>query len=734
MGAAQDKNQVFCDYATFLKALLPQAVGFLCYDRLGRLFWQEHSDSAIELTLEYQDNLAALLESPEQSAELGRIELNGAVAYIAPMVGDRGQLLGVWTVLVEPGAAASMTYEFCSSVIKPALRSLQRELALRFQMLEGYRKLSIQASEENLLHQVETLTTDRQDCGVTLEKILDLCVQHMQVDCAALAVPARNIRIVAGETAKTEEIGAVLDGLADQPDFTVQSDSGDIFDASADQDSLTIRLRNVSKQEIGALVLSGWSRSTYSDARRRRVLQFITSHIHSVLDLNFDSLTGLMSWSVFESHLIDACGGKTSGSHTVIYIDVDQLHVTNDTFGRESGDIVLAEVAALMRHHLDGHFLTRIAGDSYAALLLNTDMDKAAVLAGNICRECKEIEHVRDGRSCRPSASIGIGPLSGDPETGSAALSMAQVACQAAKDRGRGRVEIYQSADASIIQRFDDIHLVGQISGAIDNDQLLLLGQPIVPLKSGDTTQYFEILVRLIDDEGGQISPAEFFSAAERYQLMEELDRWVVSNTLESIAGCKKLSKDSAVKFAINLSGQSLGSEAFLSFVQEQISSSGVAPEMLCFEITETVAVANIQRAQTLMRTLQKMGCQFSLDDFGTGLSSFGYLKLFPVNTLKIDGSFIKDISSNVVSQSVVAAISEVARVMELETVAEYVEDEEALSLLKKLGVTWAQGYLMGVPEPFADQLDSIVTASDAAPHVEQISVDLESEEQAAQS
>ena len=162
--------------------------------------------------------------------------------------------------------------------------------------------------------------------------------------------------------------------------------------------------------------------------------------------------------------------------------------------------------------------------------------------------------------------------------------------------------------------------------------------------------------------------------------------------------------------------------------------NNGTAPGMLCFEITETVAVANIQRAQTLMRTLQKMGCQFSLDDFGTGLSSFGYLKLFPVNTLKIDGSFIKDISTNVVSQSVVAAISEVARVMELETVAEYVEDEKALSLLKDLGVHWAQGYLMGVPEPFADQLDSIVTASDATPHAEQISVDLESEEQAAQS
>ena len=212
----------------------------------------------------------------------------------------------------------------------------------------------------------------------------------------------------------------------------------------------------------------------------------------------------------------------------------------------------------------------------------------------------------------------------------------------------------------------------------------------------------------MLGEDDQQISPSEFLSAAERYQLMEDLDRWVVANTLKLLSGSLAMLAPAKARFAINLSGQSLGSEAFLGFVQQQLERSRVPPEMLCFEITETVAVANLQRAQTLMHTLRKSGCRFSLDDFGTGLSSFAYLKLFPVDTLKIDGSFIRDLTTNVVSQSVVAAVSEVARVMQLETVAEFVQDEPTLALLGKLGVTWAQGYLFGEPVLLTERIAGV--------------------------
>ena len=323
------------------------------------------------------------------------------------------------------------------------------------------------------------------------------------------------------------------------------------------------------------------------------------------------------------------------------------------------------------------------------------------------------MEFSRGDKKERASVSIGIGPVDSELTTASAALALAQVACKAAKDRGRGRVESYQLDDKSIIQRMDDIQLVGDIRSAIENGRLRVYAQPIVPLNDSVNINYFEALVRLVDLSGQHILPAEFFSSAERYQLMEDLDRWVISETLSQMASHRESLSSVPLRIAINLSGQSLGSEQFLPFVQDIIKKFNVSPEALCFEITETVAIANLQRAQHFMHTLKKLGCHFSLDDFGTGLSSFSYLKLFPISTLKIDGSFVADITSNVVSQSVVAAISEVARVMELDTVAECVPDEGAIKLLHDLGVTYGQGFMLGEPEPLQDALEHVSSSAD---------------------
>jgi Amt family ammonium transporter len=411
---------------------------------------------------------------------------------------------------------------------------------------------------------------------------------------------------------------------------------------------------------------------------------------------------------------------------SLMYFDIDRLHVANDTLGRGVGDQVLASFAVILKEELAGHATTRIAADRFAALLMDTSLEDARQLGERIAGRFRRLEFGQGDRSFRPSVSIGVACVSDDAPTAAdgdglvdgGALATAQVACSAAKDRGRDRVEVYQSADVSIIQRFDDIQLVGYISKSIERGRLALLGQPIVAVKPGGGASghpYFEVLVRLLGDDDRQIVPAEFLSAAERYQLMEDLDRWVVANTLELIGRNAAGLKASGARFAINLSGQSLGSEPFLGFVQQQIERSGVAPGMVCFEITETVAVANLQRAQTFMQTLRRSGCHFSLDDFGTGLSSFAYLKLFPVDTLKIDGSFVRDLSTNVVSQSVVAAIAEVARVMRLETVAEFVEDQATLNLLAKLGITWAQGYLLGEPTLLADRIGSLLAARPGA-------------------
>jgi diguanylate cyclase (GGDEF)-like protein len=399
----------------------------------------------------------------------------------------------------------------------------------------------------------------------------------------------------------------------------------------------------------------------------------------------------------------------------LLYFDIDRLHVANDTLGREIGDEILGSFARIAREELPGHLLTRITSDSFAALLLDTDIDSARQHAETICNRVRLLEFGSGDRIYRASVSIGVGPLGGADGDEGGPLAAAKVACGAAKDRGRGRVEVYQAADESIIQRFDNIRLVGQIRNAIESDRLMLVAQPIMPVREVASHPYCEVLVRFLDDEGRQISPADFLAAAERYQLMEELDRWVVTRTLQLLEPHVVRLAGTGSRFAINLSGQSLGSEQFLPFVQDRLASTSVPPEMVCFEITESVAVANLQRAQTFMHTLKRIGCKFSLDDFGTGLSSFAYLKLFPVDTLKIDGSFIRDLSSNVVSQSVVAAISEVARVMQLDSVAEFVQDEATLALLRKLGITWAQGWLFGQPVPLSERVAALAGSNNEA-------------------
>jgi EAL domain-containing protein (putative c-di-GMP-specific phosphodiesterase class I) len=268
-------------------------------------------------------------------------------------------------------------------------------------------------------------------------------------------------------------------------------------------------------------------------------------------------------------------------------------------------------------------------------------------------------------------------------------------------------VEVYDRGDQSIIRRYDDMHIVSQIQSTLDSDGFVLMAQPIVSLTSDDSQQRYEILLRMKDSAGNSVPTETFLSAAERYQMMPQIDRWVISATLARLTEHRDYLTSSGARFAINLSGQSLGDDDILNFIEEEILSTGIPAGSLCFEVTESAAVSNHHKAQAFINALRDRGCRFSLDDFGAGLSSFAYLKSFKVDTLKIDGGFIRDIVDNRISESMVAAISQVAKVMELETVAEYVETREAMKIVTELGVDFAQGHAVGKPTP----LESVLTA-----------------------
>jgi len=716
MDAGFDKNQIISDFTAFLQALLPETTGFCCYDSRGHRFWHEQSAGEVAFPEQYDAVLREVLGVRERAASIGRVSLEQGTAYIVPLTGDNGYTLGVLTVLLGP--TADLTYESCLNRVRPAVRSLERELTLRYRLVGLYKQLSVRSAEENLLHQVEKLVHLHRPCEKTLAHILLLCRRFLSIRGAALITPERNLRLFEGETLKPVELTLMLSEMVEYAALETDS-SKEVknivrFDRAADV--LAMLVRDDKKEVIGLLALSGWKNSDFSRRRRKRIARYVVALIEDVITRDYDSLTGLMSWSLFETQLVESRENIASENSYCLYFDIDQMHVINETFGRDAGDEVLTAFARLMRERFGNHLMTRITGDRFVAVLGDVDIERAREQAEELTRCFHEFEYARGDQILRPTVSVGIGPVTDEFKAASAALAPAQVACQAAKERGRGRVELYEQGDASIIQRLDDIHQVGHIRSAIENDRVTLVAQPIVAMQPGKTAaHYYEVLVRLIDSDGVEVMPADFFSAAERYQLMEQLDRWVVTKTLELLAARMEDFSDLSLRIAINLSGQSLGSEQFLPFVVEQIEKSGVPAKMLSFEVTETVAVANLQRAQKFMHTLRDLGCRFSLDDFGTGLSSFAYLKLFPVDTLKIDGSFVRDITTNVTSQSVVAAIAEVARVMQLESVAEYVQDEEAMALLKDLGVTWGQGFLLGAPEPLAEKLDSLALFSDDA-------------------
>jgi diguanylate cyclase (GGDEF)-like protein len=710
MSDAPAQDQVLGDYAALLRLLLPQACGFYCYSRDGAAIWKDAGSGVVRLDADFESALTAFRQGACIAPE--RVDLRHGAAFLLPLRSEKDQILGVLVILVEP-PGSQMDAARCLEVTRPAVRTLQRELSLRFRLLDGYRKLNVQAAEERLLHDVDRLAQEDGDCNHLLGKVLALCRHYLQVDSAALLVPDRRIALIQGDGLKHAELLNMLDASIE-----AQRDEGSRIvrpDKWFGSDLYTINICHSERRQAGILALAGWRTADFSQRRRSRVARYLASHIEAVLQRGFDSLTGFMAWANFEDLLGTIGQAPGDSQHALLYFDMDRLHVANDTLGREIGDEVLTCFARIVREELPGHVLTRITSDSFAALLLDTGIDSAKQHAETICNRVRVLEFGNGDRIYRASVSIGVGPLGGRAGGEGEPLAAAKVACGAAKDRGRGRVEVYQAADVSIIQRFDDIRLVGQIRNAIESDRLMLVAQPIVPVREVASHPYCEVLVRFLDDEGRHMAPADFLSAAERYQLMEELDRWVVTRTLQLLEPHAARLARTGTRFAINLSGQSLGSEQFLPFVQDRIVASSVPPEMLCFEITESVAVANLQLAQTFMHTLKRTGCKFSLDDFGTGLSSFAYLKLFPVDTLKIDGSFIRDISSNVVSQSVVAAISEVARVMQLDSVAEFVQDEETLVLLRKLGITWAQGYLFGQPVPLSERIAALAGSNNEA-------------------
>ncbi|MFH1493782.1 MAG: EAL domain-containing protein [Pseudomonadota bacterium] len=435
-----------------------------------------------------------------------------------------------------------------------------------------------------------------------------------------------------------------------------------------------------------------------------------TSHLLSY-HATHDALTGLVNRREFERRLAELLvRAKNLGQqHAFCYIDLDQFKVINDTCGHAVGDKLLRQLTYLLQESMrESDTLARLGGDEFGVLLEACPIDRALIIAENLRQVVKDFRFSWEGHPFDLGVSIGLVIINSDSVSIEEVMSEADAACYAAKEKGRNRVQIFRPGNLELARRHGEMQWVSRIGQALEENRFALYCQTIAPL---DETQehHCEILLRLLDEEGKLVPPLDFIPAAERYNLMPAVDRWVIQNSLAIIGQhLHEHPKQPGKVFCINLSGASLGEENLERFISDQLALHRVPPRQICFEITETAAVANLDHAAALIKGLRARGCRFALDDFGSGLSSFRYLKLLPVDYLKIDGAFVKDMVDDPVDYAMVQAINTVGHVMKIKTIAEYVENDFILEKLRELGVDYAQGYGIRKPCPIDQCLAEI--------------------------
>ncbi|NYH10628.1 EAL domain-containing protein [Pseudomonas moraviensis] len=427
-----------------------------------------------------------------------------------------------------------------------------------------------------------------------------------------------------------------------------------------------------------------------------------------------DALTGLANRREFEYRLEQALHNLTRqpGRHALMFLDLDQFKLVNDTCGHAAGDELLRHICALLQSGLrEGDTLARLGGDEFGILLENCAPEAAEKIAESLRQTVQNLHFVWKGRPFLTTVSIGLVHVAQNPTTLEASLRAADMACYMAKEKGRNRVQVYHADDSELSLRFGEMAWVQRLHMALEENRFCLYAQEIAPLGSvaGGTRGHIEILLRLHDEAGRMILPDSFIPAAERYGLMTSLDRWVVQNVFKVIAQCINEECERPLAMcAINLSGITIGDDAFLHFLREQFDIYSVPPEMICFEITETSAIANLGSAIRFINELKGLGCYFSLDDFCAGMSSFAYLKHLPVDFLKIDGSFVKDMLDDPINRAMVEVINHIGHVMGKQTIAEFVETAQIEQALLEIGVDYAQGYVIERPQLFTcDSLQS---------------------------
>ncbi len=621
----------------------------LVKENIHRQLTGEPAAGRYEVEMPGRDGLSRL----EISSEL--IEYEGGRA-----------LLMTGTEIVPPQAEES-------SAAGPGAAALRHYFALD-QLAEAVIVTDVSGAITYLNAAAERLSTTpaSQALGKGLDEIMSLVEE---ADRRLLAEPVR--QTLASGIAVSLGRRALLVSRADGSERSIELSASPVRDAAGRLTGALVLLHDVSE-------LRGIARQ----------MSYQATH---------DALTGLVNRHEFERRLQEAAesGYHGDGQHVLCCLDLDRFKVVNDTSGHLAGDSVLREVAKVLRDAVrDSDTVARLGGDEFGMLLIGCPLEKARQIADDVCHAVGGHRFVWRDKLFNLGVSVGLVEISRESGTIEELLAAADSACYVAKKQGSGRVAVYSARDEVLARHSGEIQWLQKLQVALRENRFQLYQQPIVAAYGDDTAgPAMEVFVHLEDEDGEAVSPSEFVRAAERYRLMGFVDRWVVQTTLTALGrGALQVAPGRCV--AMNISGQTLGDESFLEFVVECLDSTGVQPTQACFELSESAVVANLEHARRFVGVLHGMGCRFALDDFGSGVGSFSNLRSLPMDYLKIDGSFIRNLSHDSVNQAMVSAMIELARTLNFKVIAEQVEDNAALEVARRMGIDYLQGYAIARPKP----------------------------------
>lgn len=634
---------------------------------------------------------------------------------------------------------AEMTHNSClaesADSINPALLAVAGCIANEYDLVNELGSMAGELTERyeelNLIYSTDDRINQISQGRPALQHLVMNCVEYLEVGFAAIIMAddrepifhCTDVTLSANSGTTLHKLsGKLYEKAAAEKNALVLND---VLDAEYSALGLTIPCKllccPVWKADATiAGILVTLKRNHLRDFTNsdRNLLDVMARKASKIIQMNYDCVTGLLNWHGFENHLSEALAlSRESGTnHCILHIDVDQMQVINDIAGQEIGDKFISRIGALIRDHVrDTDSAARLEGDKFGILLHKCPLEQGRLIADNLRKKVSELEFSHKGTRLDSSVCIGVALITANTGSHDDIMTAAQLATRSAKEVGKDRTAVYYDNNDTLSKRRDEMHWVSDLQQALRADRFELQGQLIQPLNEHVSTFHFEVLLRLIDDENARVSPGVFMPAAERYHLMPAIDRWVINHTLQMLDHRWPELRPTAASWSINLSGQSFGEQGFLKFVIDRLRSATIEPERICFEITETAAVANMNEAIDFISALRELGCRFSLDDFGKGMSSFTYLKQLPVDYLKIDGEFVKNIIEDPASEAMVKGINDIGHAMELKTVAEFVENDAIAERLQDIGVDYAQGYGIDKPSPLHQQIDRLLSAHSTA-------------------